>query len=181
MTRCDHTSVGVIIAQRGRYLLLTRARPPAGVAPPAGHIDQHGGPVEAALAEVAEEVGLRVTELCELVTGWRDNTCRRRPAGPVGHQWTVYRARGVTGRLRASRTETRGARWYTPAELVGLAERTAAYADGRLAEADWQSRPGIEPVWCQWLTRAGVLRLSRRELAAVDEVAAGRRPSGLAA
>lgn len=176
MPQCDHTSVGVIITRRGQHLLLTRARPPAGVAPPAGHIDTHGGPVEAAMAEVHEEVGLRLTELCELTTAWRDNVCRRQPTSRVGHQWTVYRSAGVTGRLRASRLETRGARWYGAAELANLAERTAAYADGRVPEADWQTRPGLEPVWCQWLTLAGAIRLSRRELAAIDQVAAGHSP-----
>lgn len=177
MPRCDHTSVGVIIAQQGKYMLLTRARPPAGVAPPAGHIDTHGGPADAAIAEVHEEVGLRLTDMHELVTGWRNNLCRRQPTGPVGHQWTVYRAGGTTGHLRACPAETRGARWYTSTELADLADRTAAYADGRIAEPDWQTQPGLEPVWCQWLTLAGAIRLSRRQLAAIDQVAAGHHPA----
>jgi 8-oxo-dGTP pyrophosphatase MutT (NUDIX family) len=176
MQRCDNASVGVIATDElGRYLMLMRARPPAGVAPVAGHIDDHGSPTEAAAAEVREEVGLQVVESTQLTARWRPNVCRRTSPGRVGHYWTVYRAR-VTGRLRPSREETLGAGWYTRAELGRLADRTAAYAHGRIGEADWQTRPGIEPVWCQWLVVAGAITMSRSDLAAVEQIAAGHRP-----
>jgi len=56
---CDNKSVGVIVQNDGGdILLLHRARFPFGMAPPAGHIDDHGSPEQAAVTEVFEEVGL---------------------------------------------------------------------------------------------------------------------------
>lgn len=173
MSYCDNASVGVVIESAGRVLLLTRAKPPAGIAPPAGHVDDHGSPDQAARAEVAEEVGLTVTGLSKVLTGWRDNVCRRRTTGRVGHQWTIYRAQ-ATGQLRPSRDETRGARWYSRAEVQRLADRTAAYAQGEVSEADWQRRPGLEPVWCHWLHELRLVRLSGTDLRRIAEVAARR-------
>ena len=58
----DHAAVGVLISSPDGLLVFERARPPAGIAPVAGHVDQHGGPEQAARIEVAEEVGVTVSE-----------------------------------------------------------------------------------------------------------------------
>lgn len=60
---CDHMSVGVLIQNdAGEYLMFERATAPAWIAPPAGHVDDHGEAEDAARAEMSEEVGLTVAE-----------------------------------------------------------------------------------------------------------------------
>lgn len=168
MTCCDHTSVGVIVTDRaGRMLmLLTRARPPVGIAPVAGHVDQHGTPQQAAIAEVREEIGLDAVRLREVASGRRDNRCGR--PGGNWHQWTIFRAE-VSGVLNPSRDETKGARWYHPGEVQTLASRTAAHARGHIV--DWDREPGLEPVWVGWLAELGVVRMDRWWLDQVAKLA----------
>lgn len=170
--RCDNASVGVLIFDgRNRLLVFDRATPPWGVAPPAGHVDEHGETWQAAQAEVAEEVGLHAFDLRLAGRGWRDNRCRRRP-GPTGdgHQWWIYRAR-VVGTLTPSVRETRNARWLTAQELQALTVRTAAYAHGELPEEEWWAAPGIEPVWVHWLSLAGLITATAADLAAIEYTA----------
>lgn len=108
---CDHAAVGVHISSPTGLLVFERARPPAGIAPGAGHVDQHGGPEQAARAEVAEEVGLTVRSLHLLTTAWRPNRCRRPAKNRVGHYWSVYRAE-VSGQIRPSALEVRAPDGY---------------------------------------------------------------------
>lgn len=168
---CDNTSVGVIIAAGGRYLVFERNTPPAGVAPCAGHVDGHGGFELAAHAEVTEELGLAVTSLRQVTGGWRPNRCRRQPgpAGP-GHAWAVYLAQ-TRGQVRPSARETRSARWLDSGLLQVLADRTAAYAYGRLTSAEFAADPGIEPVWVQWLADAGIIHAGAADLAVIGQLA----------
>ena len=59
---CDNKSVGVIIQNpEGEVALLRRAKFPVGMAPVAGHVDEHGSPEQAAIDEAAEEVGLHIS------------------------------------------------------------------------------------------------------------------------
>lgn len=168
---CDNTSVGVIITDdQGRLLMLQRVKPPAGIAPVAGHIDGHGSPEAAAYAEVAEEVGLTVTSLTLLVPRYgRGNVCRRQhgPEGP-GHWWTIFRA-SVTGDITPGVEEVRNVRWYTPEEVQRLAYRTAAYACGDITPAAFEADPGLEPVWVHFL--AGHFDLSSAYMAKIDRLA----------
>lgn len=177
MRSCDNTSVGVLITNPARcYLMITRAKFPIGIAPVAGHVDEHGSPYDAALAETQEEVGLDVTSLDLVAEGWRGNVCRRASARPArGHQWWIFQAQ-TAGFVKASREETRGARWYSPAQLQVLTWRTASYARGLVLEEDWERQPGIEPVWCRWLVERGVVDLTEAELAFIETVAE-RRPA----
>jgi hypothetical protein len=181
---CDGASAGVMISDlEGRWLMFERVKFPPGVAPVAGHVwDEHAGPgadpdeayEAAARAEVAEEVGLAVVSLVDTgIGGWRPNRCRR-PAGPAGtgHQWRIYRAT-VTGELAPSPTETRHPRWLTRAHLQQLAQVTVAYARGALDQEDWAARPGIEPVWVQWLVQLGLVDVHPGDLVLVDRLAAG--------
>jgi len=173
MKVCDNTSVGVIVTNgRGDYLMFDRATFPPGTAPAAGHIDDHGQPVDAARAEVAEELGLTVVTLEEVAGGWRNNRCRRLPGRRgVGHLWTVYRAT-VTGDLDPSVRETNNVRWLPADSLQSLADRTAEHAHGRLTGAEFTDRPGLEPVWVQWLADTGAIRLDAEDLTAIDLLAA---------
>ncbi len=166
---CDNTSVGVIVIDgTDRYLLIERSTPPFGIAPVAGHIDNHGGPQSAARNEVNEEVGLTILNLRKLCELWRPNPCRR-PAGPggIGHHWTLYQAT-VEGELRTSPDEVRAARWINTDELQALAERTAAHARGHLTSKEFLAKPGLQPVWVHFLAVQRLIRMSQKDLAAVD-------------
>lgn len=170
LPRCCGTSVGVLVHDdTDRLLMITRGWYPTGIAPVAGHVlDAHQDAADALSAEVSEEVGLTVTgEPTLLWEGWLPNLCASPPAQPIpGHHWTLVAAT-ATGTLRPAAGETKGAAWYTPAEVRALAERTIAYARGQISEAEWERNPGLEPVWLELLTHAGLLTLDGAEAAHV--------------
>lgn len=152
---CDYTSVGTIIQDKaGRFALLVRRKFPVGVAPSAGHIDQHGTPEQAATTEVEEELGLTVkpSDLRPtVITQRRINNHCSRPNGDH-HFWTVFTASDFSGDIRPDPSETKGARWYTQDELQTLAERTKAFRAGDVPQADWEANPGLEEIWLDFLT-----------------------------
>ncbi|MGW1363006.1 NUDIX hydrolase [Streptomyces chartreusis] len=168
-TACDHTSVGVLISSPSGLLVFERASPPAGIAPVAGHVDQHGGPKQAAHNEVAEEVGLTVVHLRPLLNQWRPNHCRRTPTGPVGHQWWLFRAE-VSGALRPCAAEVRAQQWTSAEQLQRLALRTAAHAGGHLSRQEFERRPGLEPVWCSFLHVLGLITLPPDDLDRIEGI-----------
>lgn len=151
MERCDHTSVGVIIRNPAdEILLLNRARFPWGYAPPAGHIDAHGSPAQAAIQEVYEEVGLvlPVTGLQRVISERSlANRCRR-PGGDY-HRWTVYTAHTTAVDLTPSSTETRGARWWSPEAVTTLATDPVG------------ERERLENIWLDFFQELGIIDLSQ--------------------
>ena len=186
---CDTESVGIIVEYAdGDILIADRTTTPWGAACPAGHAEGHGHPAPkpgapdqpahraAAIGELAEEVGLRARpEDLELVAhGWRDNRCGRelRPGAPEGHWWNVYRTRLWTGDVQVAPDEVTNARRVTPEQLQELVERTIDLAHGRITEAEFRARPGIEPVWVQWLRDAGYVRVANPDLDAIEALAA---------
>jgi 8-oxo-dGTP pyrophosphatase MutT (NUDIX family) len=177
MKRCDGTTVTVLIGDgTGKYLFFDRATPPWGTAMPAGHIDRHGSPEDAARAEVFEETGYTVTSLTWLNAGWRDNACRRRPFcldGRHGHFWHVYRGT-VTGEPDPSPRETRNMRWLTKRDIQVLAARTAWYARARISPAEFRAEPGIEPAQVEWLIVAGLVTMHADDLDPITHLAAER-------
>lgn len=166
---CDHTSVGVLISSAAGLLVFERATPPVGIAPVAGHIDAHGGSEQAAMNEVAEEVGLTVTRLHLLHQGWRTNQCRRPTGGPVGHQWTIFAAQ-TSGQLHLSAREVRAPRWLHPDELQQCAQRTAAFAAKQITAAEFALQPGLQPVWVRFLHELQVITMTGEALDRIDEV-----------
>ncbi|WP_309505372.1 NUDIX hydrolase [Streptomyces phytophilus] len=172
MKVCDNLSVGVVITNAaGDYLMFDRATFPPGIAPCAGHIDGHGTAEDAARAETEEELGLTVERLTHVTGWWRPNRCRRQPgARGVGHDWTVFRA-SVIGSLSPSVRETRNVRWIPASDLQALAERTLAHAHGRVAASEFTARPGVEPVWVQWLAVLGAVAVSPGDLRLIDLLA----------
>jgi 8-oxo-dGTP pyrophosphatase MutT (NUDIX family) len=155
---CDHASVGVVIRDpQGRFALLKRAKYPIGIAPAAGHIDDHGSPEQAARDEVYEELGLSTNELQNTAIQDRrvDNKCRR--IGGNYHQWYVYNVTVEDTALRPSKDETKGAAWFDKGELQTLADRTAAYHAGKIAESEWEANPGLEEVWVPFMRELGYI------------------------
>lgn len=185
---CDHVCVGVVVLDehRGQVLMIERATPPIGVAPVAGHLDDHGNPYMAAIAELQEEVGIDAHHLGLHYEGavQRSNVCRRRPSHRVhdGHLWhlfTCYTSARET-RLKVSQREVKNAYWYTRVHVQALAEVTANYArdwQRRGGEPDefkdrmWERHPGIEPVWMSLLSDMDYIRVSNKDLKACDALA----------
>lgn len=179
MRACCNQVVGVIIHDRaGRLLMFQRATPPAGVAPAAGHVGEHGDPEAAAIAEVREEVGLTVTGLELLATRWLPDSCgSRQLPGPQGfdHHWSIYRA-DVTGVVAVDVREAVNPRWCTPAQVQALADRTVDWAHGGLTDTQFTARPGLEPVWVLWLHHLGLIHVSPADLSLITPLAC--RPAG---
>jgi 8-oxo-dGTP pyrophosphatase MutT (NUDIX family) len=155
---CDHTSVGIVIRDsEGRFALLKRAKFPIGIAPVAGHIDDHGSPERAAKDEVSEELGLTVLDLAKTNVYDRrvDNKCRR--AGGDYHNWYLFTVTVDDTKLYPSEDETKGAAWYDLGQLQALADRTKSYRIGEVSEADWSDSPGLEEVWAHFLHELGYI------------------------
>ncbi len=151
---CDNKSVGVIVQDTvGNTLLLSRAKYPFGWAAPAGHIDDHGSPEQAAVNEVHEEVGiiLPIGGLIRVVDSRRiDNKCSR--IGGDYHEWTVYKTVTETETITPSADETRGARWFSEFAINDLIARSELSIS--------ESTPGqyvIEPIWVEFLREAEVI------------------------
>jgi 8-oxo-dGTP pyrophosphatase MutT (NUDIX family) len=158
---CDHKSVGVLLRnERNELALLERGRFPIGIAPPAGHVDDHGTPEQAAIEEVSEEVGVIVALDGLKRTAVRDrrvgNVCRRENGDH--HVWNVYEAAVTYPVLHADPDETKGAAWYAMDAVQELAARTKAYQEGRISEQQWAENPGLEEVWLAFLTELGYVR-----------------------
>lgn len=158
MKTCDNLSVGVVIrSPEGNHALLKRAKFPIGMAPVAGHIDEHGGPEIAAINEAWEEVGLTIAPDDLVVTAIKDrrvnNTCRR--TGGDHHVWTVYEAARFSGDINPDPDETKGAEWYTPEQVQAFADRTKAFLAGEINPNDWEENPGLEDVWLAFYVELG--------------------------
>lgn len=157
---CDHTSVGVIVRnQEGKFALLKRAKFPVGIAPPAGHIDDHGGVEQAAEDEVYEELGISVKGKLQRTAIYErrvENRCRRE--GGDYHIWYIFKATIESSELRPSPDETKGADWYDQDGLQMFADRTAAYHTGKISEKDWTANPGLEEVWVPFMSELGYIK-----------------------
>ena len=144
----------MLIWSDGKLLLIERRKPPYGFAPPAGHVDDHGSFEDAARDEVKEEVGLEVKNLKLLIEGRKENPCRRE--GGTWHYWKIFEAK-TEGGVMASPDETKQYGWYTRVQIRTLLEKTKNYILGGMSEAEWQSSPGIEPVWREWFSELKVV------------------------
>ncbi|MBL1115266.1 hypothetical protein JK364_23120 [Streptomyces sp. 110] len=51
-----------------------------------------------------------------------------------------------------------------------MADRTVAYAQGRITDAEFEAAPGIEPVWMQWLANIAAIHISPDDLLRVDQL-----------
>lgn len=158
---CDHASVGVVVRNiDGEFALLKRARFPIGIAPAAGHIDEHGSPEQAALDEVEEELGLVIEPNDLIKTNINNrrinNRCRR--ADGDHHMWTVYEAEQFLGDISPDPIEAQDAGWYSAAQLQRLAKRTKARKAGKVTDEDWAANPGLEEIWLDFLTELGYVK-----------------------
>lgn len=128
-----HYSVGALIKQGDKYLLIDRGTPPFGFAGPAGHVDEGEEPQHAIVREVKEESGLDVIEcklLLEEELNW--NWCG---GGIKVHYWYLFEC-SASGRLNRDERETKSISWYTKEEIKNLS---------------------LEPVWKYWFQKLNII------------------------
>ena len=159
MKQCDNLSVGVIIRNnQNEIALLKRARFPVGIAPPAGHIDDHGSAERTATDEAYEELGLKIAQHALKITRIQDikvnNPCRRMP-GENYHYWWIFETDQYTGEPTPNQKEAKSVDWYNQFSLQELADRTRAYQAGKIPQVEWETRPGLEEVWLNFFVELG--------------------------
>jgi len=157
---CDNKSVGVIIRDGERFLIIKRKNYPVAFACVAGHLDGDA-PLQAAMKEMGEEAGLflpaeRFTE--RVAHMMFDNPCKR--DGGTKHEWFVYEVDAPEAMPKAG-SDAKEVLWVEFSELTALIKRTEAIAEKHgvriedlanstpaiTADPEWSENPGIEPVW----------------------------------
>ncbi len=150
---CDHTSVGILVWDKDKLLLIERKNFPFGFAPPAGHLDGDNFE-EGARRELKEEVGLSATALKLVIKGKKDNKCRREDGNY--HDWEIFEGK-TSGQVVGSKDETKKVGWFSKEEIRSLAERTEEYLSGKIDDEVWKLSPGIEEVWFQWFKELKII------------------------
>lgn len=150
---CDHTSVGILVWDKGKLLLIERKNFPFGFAPPAGHLDGDNFEI-GSRRELKEEVGLEAVSLKLVTRGKKENKCKRENGN--WHDWEIFEAQ-TRGELVGSKDETKNLGWYSKEELKYLSERTEEYLSGKIKESDWQISPGLEAVWFYWFKELKII------------------------
>lgn len=151
---CDHTSVGMLVWQDGKLLLIERAKFPFGFTTPAGHVDGDPSFEVSAKRELEEEVGLSVESLKLIAEARKDNPCRREDG--TWHHWKIFEVQ-ATGTLNRSEDETKRADWYSKDEILALAAKTEKYLAKEISEKEWESHPGLEPVMYEWFKELKII------------------------
>lgn len=124
-----HYSVGAIIRQGDKYLLIDRAQIPYGFACPAGHIDEGEDEITTLKREIEEEVGLKIKSYKLLIEEEaQNNICTK---GVNIHYWRVYSCE-AEGEVHRNYRETKSAGWFTMEEIRKLK---------------------LEPVWEIWFKK----------------------------
>ena len=112
-----HSSVGALMKQNNKILMLDRKNIPLGWACPAGHIEIGEKPEQTLIREIKEEANLDVKKYNLLLHEAVDfGTCRR---GFTGHDWHVYEILDWQGEIKLSH-EHKAIGWKTVEEIKQL-------------------------------------------------------------
>lgn len=112
-----HSTIGAIMRQDGKVLMLDRKNIPWGWACPAGHIKDGETPAQALIKEVKEETGLAVRKYKLIIHEFvSSNACSK---GFTGHDWYVYEVLDWQGEIKLS-PEHKNMGWKTIAEIKKL-------------------------------------------------------------
>jgi len=152
--KCDNKSVGMLVWQDEKLLLIERKKKPFGFAPPAGHLDGDNSFEQAAKRELKEEVGLDASKIELIIEGRKENPCRRE--GGTWHYWKIYKIE-ASGEVKRSEDETKQANFFTKDDLLLLSLKTEKYINGNINQEDWEKSPGLEIVWYEWLKKLQII------------------------
>lgn len=112
-----HSSVGAIIKQNDKILMVDRINVPLGWACPAGHIENGETSDQAVIREVKEETNLTIRKYNLLIHEFvESNTCKR---GFTGHDWHVYEIIDWRGEVKLS-PEHKAIGWKTIEDIKQL-------------------------------------------------------------
>ena len=145
----------MLVWRDDKLLLIERKKPPFGFAPPAGHVDGDKSFEAAAERELKEEVGLKTNGIELLIEGRKNNLCRRENGS--WHYWKIYKI-DANGEIKRSDDETKQANFYDQDILLSLANKTEKYLRGDITQNNWESSPGLEPVWYEWLKELKIIQ-----------------------
>lgn len=108
-----HTIAGVVICDRGRYLLVQEnlEKCYGQWNWPAGYVDDGETAEQAAVREVKEEVGLDV-KLSEKAGEWFD--------ADVGRTRVLFFVDRFSGEMTIQNSEILGAAWFTASEIIAI-------------------------------------------------------------
>jgi len=151
---CDHTSVGMLVWENNKLLLIERRKPPFGFAPPAGHIDGDNSFEESAQRELREEVGLGIKKLQLLIEGRMDYPCRREDGN--WHYWKIFQVE-TNDDIKINLDEVKQANFYAKDDLLTFSIKTEKYLRGDIKQNDWEKSPGLELVWYEWLKKLNII------------------------
>ena len=151
---CDHTSVGMLVWQKNKLLLIERKKPPFGFAPPAGHVDGDVSFEKAARRELKEEVGLGIKDIRLLAEKRKNNKCRR--IGGDWHYWKFYEVE-TSGEINTSKDEVVKFGWYSKKQIIELAKRTTDFLANKISDDEWRRKPGLEVDFAQWLQELNII------------------------
>lgn len=113
-----HSTIGAIIKQNGKILMLDRKNIPLGWACPAGHIEEGENPEQTLIREVKEETNLDIKKYKLIIHEAVDfGTCGR---GFTGHDWYVYEILSWQGEIKLNDQEHRQIGWKTVLEIKEL-------------------------------------------------------------
>ncbi len=174
---CNNTSVGQIIRDGEKIVVIERANYPEAYALPAGHVDDTDVDFSHAMTrELQEEAGILVLENKLVFKEDIDNPCKR--AGGSHHLWEVYKAVRWSGTLKAG-DDAKKADWFKPEELKKIAQRTEYFMkkygipydrvseltiaifgknpEDKATDPEWKEEMGLEPVWYYILKKVGII------------------------
>ena len=138
VSKDKHFSVGAVIKNKNKYLVINRNLYPPGYASIAGHVNKGEKPEQALEREVKEETNYKILSkkllFHQIIEG---NECR---TGFTKHEWHLYECK-CKGRLKLLKREEKSIKYLTKEEINKI------YKQGKL-----------EPVWEYWFKKLKVIK-----------------------
>ncbi len=113
-----HKSVGAIIRDGDKLLMMDRVNSPFGWACSAGHIEDDEKPEEALVREIKEELGINILEYKLLIHEFLEwNECKK---GVKGHDWYVFEVLKWEGKVKEKDREAKKIKWLNINDLKNI-------------------------------------------------------------
>lgn len=157
---CDNTSVGILVRNDGKLLMIERKQYNFGFALPAGHQDGDD-PIACARKELGEEVGLNMEEGVIRLEMTLQNPCKREKGSH--HNWSIVEATKWSGDVNIEQPddEAKSYLWADKELILILVKKLRDFTEQlgiELTEENipeivretnrgsvWAANPGLEP------------------------------------